>query len=327
MNTRFFILALLVNVSVFADDKPRPAPLLQRLASTDFKVRRDASAELRTLKTAELQKLAAAATDQSSAEVAVRVLAEVENRYISRELEESIPAAEMLEQWRGGNRLLLSESAEQGFQLHWPQRVAMAGKALQDAGAVVKIGSFSQQAMWMPNRDRRVQIFLHEDWKGTDAHMAYFRRLAGHEESIGRMVVQIYLLDGHSVSDTQLATLGEIVGHSAIVERSRAALGIRGRAGFNDGVVIEGVTPGGSAMAAGLQRGDVLRAVVVAEGEDAADEEDGNKEIRLRSFDQLIQLLREYKVGDVVTFQVNRAGRPLTVEVKLKGWEDLETLE
>jgi len=330
MLPRLFFSTLILSASVFADDRPQSASLLDRLASTNFQERREASAELRELPASALQKLALSATQQPSAEVAIRVLAEVENRYISLKANDSRAAAETLEKWRAGGDLLLAESAEQGFQLHWPQRVAMAAQELQRAGAVVKMGSFNQQNVWLQRRDRPVQIFLHEGWKGTDAHLDQFRHLAGGEETLGRMLVQVYLLDGHSVTEDQRASLGEIIGHSAIVERSRAALGIQGVGGFDDGVIVRTVTAGGSASVAGIEPGDLLLAIESdEEGEGFVRGDDdpnfGRNRIKLEGFEQLIQRLRRYEVNDVVTFRVERRGQLMGVKVKLKGWEALET--
>ena len=66
---------------------------------------------------------------------------------------------------------------------------------------------------------------------------------------------------------------------------------------------IEGVTPNGGAAEAGLQKGDIIRAV------------DGRK---LSKRSDLTDFMKERKAGSTVKVTLQRAGKELTLEVRLK---------
>jgi S1-C subfamily serine protease len=106
-------------------------------------------------------------------------------------------------------------------------------------------------------------------------------------------------------------------------------------------VLIQTVTKGSTAAAAKLQPGDLLLGLT-ARLPDAPKDSVPEASDNLRDFDDLVERLKKFRPGDIVYLTVIRdfrlaalqgrlpraikpSGGEEVVEVKLKGWQELET--
>lgn len=308
------------------------------LAAAEFRVRKAASDRLKTLTTAGIGKLAARLLNSPSAEAIIRVHSELEWRYQSQSLNDRTQASRLLEKMAEQARLLSADPAQHSLQKHWKTRIEVAFEELKAMGAIVKNGNFS-----MPNgvggrgdpRPAR-QILLTKTWKGGDKGLDVFRRLDALFGPIQSYKgINVYLLNGHPLTLDQEKKLTNIVGANRIIYRSSVALGItadRMTQGLFDGILIRGVSKGGSAEKAGLGEGDFLLAMYgpgekvqpipydpeswrtfrrraipqpgglrPPQGDDEDLPENPN---RLVDFDQLVERLKKFQPGDKVRLQV-----------------------
>ncbi|MCA9215748.1 MAG: hypothetical protein KDB27_21935 [Planctomycetales bacterium] len=318
--------------------------LLLQLDSDDFSVREQASETLGQLSDADVLRLARESSEQPSAEVILRLLKEVERRYAlitSDDTANTTDVSDMLEALAGTTRLILADGASHSLEEHWRTRIDLAVRDLRQCGATVKMGAFAaaSQIWGAPDSGAAVQVLLDKDWSGGDRGLDVFRRLSVLTFPFSRNTLSgglhVYLLDGHPLSPEQKAALAEYVGQNRIAERSRAALGIKPSAILQTGIQIGQVTKGSSADGAGLAAGDLIIGIKAParEGQEDADRE----YIRLRDFDELVEHLRAYDAGEVMTLHIIRGlkfgfqpgERPTTefLDVKLKGWKDMDVIQ
>ena len=320
--------------------------LIDDLAAADFQRRASASRQLKKLTAGDIKTLAALSVEHPSAEVIIRLLAEVDDRYASNDEETVRAASAALEALSETTRLVLAEGANESLRKHWQTRIDLAIKELVNNGAQVKNGSFAKQTTgrWLPqNSVGTVNVFIDENWRGDADALKIFARLsalAGRIRVGGGLVV--YLLDGHPLTEPQHTQLAEHVGRERIAERSRVALGIRPHSiNLERGVLIQTVTKGSTAAAAKLQPGDLLLGLTARLPDTPKDSVPEASE-NLRDFDNLVERLKEFRPGDVVYVTVIRDFRMAAlqgrlprainpsygeevVEVTLKGWQELET--
>lgn len=317
-----------------AQKKASPDELLKLqadLADQQFQVRKAASERLKTLTTEDMGKLAKAILNSPSAEALIRVHSELDMRYQAKSPAERVQASRLLESMAGKARLLSADPATHSLQKHWQTRIDVAFAELKDFGAIIKYGNFSRPTQFrarstnLPAR----QILLTKSWTGGDAGLEVFRRLkflAG-PLTMDQTGVQVFLLSGHTLSPEQEAKLVDIVGANRIQYRSLVALGItasRMNQGLFEGVLIQGVSKGGSAEKAGLAPGDFLLAMYGPGekvrpmeydpeawrtfrqfGPEPADGEEATKDpYRLLDFDHLVDRLKKFEPGDKVKIQV-----------------------
>lgn len=341
-----------------ADDSP-VAALLNDLAAESFATRIQASKQLKTLSPSQLLELASKATSIASAESIIRILAEIDNRYSSTSKEDEAAASAVLEELTNAKRILLAETAELSLHEHWKKRVSLALKNLTERGAIIKRGTFRRprMAFGRPVNMATMQILITETWKGGDAGIDAFERLAMLMGPVTATApgATVYLIAGHDLTEDQQTRLREIVGQNRIAIRSRVALGIVGSPVFSPGVMIETVSKGSSAEAAGLRDGDLLLAIEGIPPEDGeaqlpGDDELGTNRTPLRDFQDLVSKLMDYDKDDVMKVRVIRNFKPFLlgrnmgiripedgqqellkqpkpeiIDVKLKGWEALGT--
>lgn len=367
MNRHQLILAVLASLAIqilspdvsARADETSLTQLLGNLGAESFATRRQASKALKALDTSQMLKLAAEAGSIASAEAIVRILAEIDNRYSSASMEEEAAASKILEDLTTAKRILLAESAGLSLQEHWEKRVTLALKDLTNLGAIIKRGTFrrSQIAFGRPIRSANMQILITDAWKGGDRGIDAFERLPMLTGAVtaANAGASVYLIAGHNLTEAQQARLTEIVGRNRLAVRSRVALGIVGNPVISPGVMIESVSKGSSAEAAGLRAGDLLLAVEGEKPEDddtalPGDQELGTERTPLRDFQDLVTRLMDYDKDDIMQVRVIRnfqpyllAGNirlripedgqpelmkqpaPEIIEVKLKGWEALGT--
>ncbi|MEZ6124675.1 MAG: PDZ domain-containing protein [Planctomycetaceae bacterium] len=334
--------------------------LLARLGENDFPVRNEASLELKLLSPERFRQLAEQIAEASNAEAVVRVHAELDARLVSRNPEDVRAAWDVLEYLAENGRLLLADEAQHSLRQHWKTRVDLTVAELKKHGAHVVKGDFGRRAVLfgMPLNDDRndgLQVFLTEDWTGGDTEVALFKRLAMLSGPVRTSRgLNIYLTQGHPLTEEQQAALIEAVGPARVVRRSRVQLGIVWNPQFTPGVLIGSVSEGGSAAGAGLKPGDLIVAIEDTElrrkhakqqpSDDAQTETQKSPEkdpTLLKDFDDLVQRLMLYQPGDVMTIRVIRgfddlllSGNDVDLEsvktekldVKMKGWDELKPL-
>ena len=137
-------------------------------------------------------------------------------------------------------------------------------------------------------------IYLHEDWKGTEADLWHLRRLSHQREIV------LYTIRGNSVPLNPLFMLARFIRGLSIQERG-ACLGISSSPD-NGRCEVKKVVRGGAADQAGLQTDDVITHL-------------GN--IPIRNFPHLVEELTSRESGEEVTLQVQRRAKdnPLAMEV------------
>lgn len=274
MQTSVLLLCVTALPNLFAQSSAAPAnsdsdwkTLLTELGSPDFANRTAASLKLKELTADEILSLTEQAHDQPSAEVVMRLQAEIESRYQSRNPEDIDVASRTLEAQANDDRLMLADMAQQSLRKHWKKRIEIALAELATHGAIVRRGSFTRRRMFNPfpgaaRGDNAIRILMTETWKGGDDELAVFERLSA---LCGPVTtengIQVFLLHGNPLTDEQENRLLTVVGQNRVSKRSRVALGIVAYRGMIDGVLIEQVTPGSSAQDAGLAPGDLIVAI------------------------------------------------------------------
>ena len=329
-------------ISLPAQKKASPEELDQLaidLAAVSFNVRKAASQRLKTLTTQDMGKLTTALMDTPSAEALIRVHAELEMRYQAESKADQLQASRLLEMKAQENRLISADPANHSLTKHWKTRVEVAFSELEAMGAIVKNGHFSspQAGAGLLDSKPAIQVLMTKAWSGGDKGLEVFRRLKLLTGPITPELngLGVYLLTGHSLSSEQESRLIDIVGSNRIQHRSVVALGITYSPmtqGQFEGVLIRGVSKGGSADKAGLEPGDFLLAMyppgekvipmkydpdswrtfrrpvpALPEGmkPDEVDGADiGSNPNRLTDFQQLVDRLKLYQPGDKVKLQV-----------------------
>lgn len=144
-----------------------------------------------------------------------------------------------------------------------------------------------------PTSDQHLKIYIDETWPTDPRAFQLLQRLQGLAvwSRIGGGLVSLYKIDGNPLSVEQTALLKGIFGDLRIQERGRVCLGVLqdGLVDGGVGVPIGRVEKDSSADRAGLKSGDLIQAL------------NGQK---LRDFDDLVKLLRQFKVGDTITMTV-----------------------
>jgi hypothetical protein len=168
------------------------------------------------------------------------------------------------------------------------------------------------QTLFPPPMHQVDQVYILSDWKGGTEKLSLLNHLRVHDHS--QFVV--YAIEGSGITEDDVrASAGEIPGlHTQV--RGSAAMGFSSSSSIDGGrCVISGLVEGLSAQRAGLNRGDEIIAI------------DGRSIDR--SFNRLIERLKDYHRGDVVSVSVIRSGMPEEVDkvdVTLSGWEDISDI-
>ncbi len=93
------------------NDSKAVQSLIAGLGAKSFEVRAEASKQLKTLPNEQIRRMSELAAGQASAEVIVRILAEVDNRYSNGDTKQQELASETLEALISAERILLAELA------------------------------------------------------------------------------------------------------------------------------------------------------------------------------------------------------------------------
>ena len=347
-----------------------PLPdLLRDLGHSEFSARASASARLRELSTDDVRRLADLSSDEPNPEVVIRVQAEIDARYASDNSADVDTASDVLEAQAVNDRIMLADVAQHSLRQHWQKRIRLATEELARHGAIIRHGSFSRGPMFPgfpppPTNTATIQVLMTESWTGGDAELAIFERLSALSGPVvANNGLSVFLIGGNPLTDEQESWLTSLVGQNRIAKRSRVALGIVANRAATRGVLIDRVSGGSSAAAAGLKAGDWIIAIdekdeqkpapnkqqddpKPAEAAPPAPDKPPEDKTALRDFDDLVDRLMDYREGDIMTLRVvrgfeyfsrNRLFRrdaqespPPTVEVikvRMKGWADLTTEE
>lgn len=187
-----------------------------------------------------------------------------------------------------------------------------------------------------PTSNHHLKIYVDEHWPDSPQVfelLEQLRVLAG-SLRIGAGRISIYQIDGHPLPPEKIARLKALYGDLRVQERGRVCLGIVQGTMFGEnlqGVLVSQVDPKSSAGEAGLRQNDVITRI---------------DEKELIDFNDLVEELRSYRIGDVVTLKVIRNGvqanrtvvpqppplnpppeqpsgeEQLEIKVTLKGWYD-----
>ena len=187
-----------------------------------------------------------------------------------------------------------------------------------------------------PTSNHHLKIYVDEHWPDSPQVfelLEQLRVLAG-SLRIGAGRISIYQIDGHPLPPEKIARLKALYGDLRVQERGRVCLGIVQGTMFGgnlQGVLVSQVDPKSSAGEAGLRQNDVITRI---------------DEKELIDFNDLVEELRSYRIGDVVTLKVIRNGvqanrtvvpqppplnpppeqpsgeEQLEIKVTLKGWYD-----
>ena len=286
---------------------PDTAALLERLSDPGFGLRQRAVQELleQARTTKGLQTLGAALENQANPEAARRIIEVLELAWRDADFREpqAQEISEILERAAVSSRWYLAEAARDILDRLWQRRVEIAIAELtrlkvpmepRDPTLLWK-ASENSSSMFRgdPTTDQHLKIYIDETWPTDPRAFQLLQRLEGLAvwSRIGGGMVSLYKIDGNPLSVEQTAMLKGIFGDLRIQERGRVCLGVL-QDGLIDGgvgVPIGRVEKDSSADRAGLKSGDLIQALNGQE---------------LRDFDDLVKLLRQFKVGDTITMTV-----------------------
>ncbi len=263
------ISSFITAVSCRADERPSATAvesIVADLGAVSFRTRVEATQRLTKLPIEDLSAVTERSGEKLSAEVAVRLLKELELRYVKASGDELFAVSDILEAMNVSERLLLADGARRILDDHWRIRIELARQDLEKQGAVFREGTFSSRRDlgWLPGADLpSVQILIGEKWTGKTEGLRIIRRMSRLTDPAMRSAgVFVWLLEGHPLSDEEYSVLSDLVGQDRNQERSRGALGIKWMQGSSGGVLIDEVTKGSSAADAKLQRMDRILAIV-----------------------------------------------------------------
>ncbi|MEJ7594807.1 MAG: PDZ domain-containing protein [Planctomycetaceae bacterium] len=304
---------------------PQVVESIEQLRSPEFAVRQKSMETLQAVNAEQIDLLAQAIQTSPENEVARRCVDLLERRYSSGDRDSAVvrQASDALEAAAKSDRWFVAEAARDSLERHWKRRVEITMLELQKLGAGMSpkapeklwesnseySGPFKLQS---PARDDHLKIFVDEHWKADAKGFELLRRLVplvSHDFMTGQSRVSVVLIDGHTQQLEEVAELKAIFGDTRVSLRGAVCLGIahQPQDASRIGVEVSEVQQDSSAFKAEIQADDILLKF---------------NDKPLKDFDELIELLKAFRPGDEVTFQVRRYGdrTPFDVKVKLQGW-------
>lgn len=308
--TLLLMFAPLVSTSSIsqANDGPSLESLIEDLSSPQFETRQTAIRGLRTMAESvdTIPAFANIVRTHHNPEVVRRVLEVLEHqfRHVPFESPQALVLADLLEESASSDSWYVAESARDVLNRQWMRRVEVAvaelarlkvplqpsdPKDLWEGGAA-RFGRFQID----PTENQVLKIYVDEHWPENPRAFELLKRLEplGSDSFLSRPArVVIYRIDGNPLTLEQTAMLKGLFGDTRVQDRGRVCLGVVQEALMDEGkgVLIAKVEPGSSASLAGLQGGDLI---LELNGEELSD------------FEELVRLLRKFRVGDVVTLKV-----------------------
>jgi hypothetical protein len=298
------LIALLPVANVQADDPPADIPaLIEQLDDADFSRREAAGQALRKRGRPAIDPLAKAAAG-TSPEVTSRAVGLLE-RMMESDDPPTVDAADAaLVTLLDSQDPQASTLAQAALDRKAVIRERRAIEKIKELGGQVQMGpQVYQNGQPLPGltfeqaREPRPRKFLiGKDWKGGVDGLDQFRKLT-HISFLA-----IYVEDGSGVPLERVQSLASVLPGLEVHHRG-PFLGV---VATSDGeCVIRQVQPDSPAHKAGLQAGDHVLAI-----EDAP----------VRIFQNLVDALMDYDVGDTVTLKIQRHAQALEVDVKLESW-------
>lgn len=323
--------------------------LIEKLASAQFEERQSAIRELVSLAQSRetIPFFAQIVREHSNPEVVRRILEVLEQQFraVAFDSDEAIALANLLEESAGSDTWYVSESATDVLNRQWMRRVEVAVAELRrlkvplqpadpsllwQSGGAARFGRFQID----PTEDQVLKIYVDEHWPADARAFELLKRLEplGSDAFLTRPArVILYRIDGNPLTLEQTALLKGLFGDTRVQDRGRVCLGVVQEPLLEEGkgILISKVEAGSSAALAGLKGGDLILAL---NGEELSD------------FEELVRLLRQFRVGDTVTLKVASGNQrfrrfevplpnlpddaeprksddgPRDVPVKLKGW-------
>ncbi|MCA9057477.1 MAG: PDZ domain-containing protein [Planctomycetaceae bacterium] len=320
------------------------AEAIQSLTSPEYQTRQQATARLQQASPAQLESVADSVIATADAEAARRFFDLLEQMYIADDPQRTLITSAILERASQNERFVIAEEATDILTRNWQRRIELTVAKLKDHGIHSKPENVSE--LWprlaqnrripinrgffnpRPDDSDELRIVIDNDWQPGDDNFQLFMQLSPmsvREQSGDRGVINFYLIDGHPLTDNQVQMLKESFGDRAVVNRGPVCLGIFWMSQFrgDTGCLVDRVQQNSSAAVAGIRGGDLIT------------ELNGNE---VRDFETLVDLLREFSVGDEVTMTIQRGavmgipeGAPrglfpmqqtetLELKVRLKGW-------
>jgi len=333
-----------------AATEPDISATLTQLSASEFRLRQQAVQSLRNLTetTSGLKALGQAIDTHSDPETVRRVIDVLEIAYRDADFRQpqAIEVSEILERAALSERWYLSEAASEILDRLWMRRVEIAIMEMnvlkipmepRDPSLLWKT-SEQQNSMFRPDptSNQHLKIYIDEAWPVGPRAFQLLQRLKGLGawSRFGGGLISLYKIDGNPLTVEQTALLKGIFGDLRIQERGRVCLGVlqEPMIDVDKGILISRVEMGSSADRAGLKSGDLIQAL---NGEDLSD------------FEELVKLLRQFKVGDTITMKVvpqafmprrnfgvpfppeeqpeeKGLNQPRDVQVTLRGWYEPE---
>lgn len=302
--------------------------LIAELGSPEFPKRQAALSILKESSPEQIEQISLNLESHTDNEIIRRLIEVLELHYENAELnsKEVRYASESLEKAAVSDRWFIAETARDSLDRHWQRRTEMAILELQALN--VSLSPKDPTVLWKPDPDanrrpfginptssRHLKIYVDKQWPEGSRAFDLLKRLDSLKVDAFMTqprLVSIYLIDGHPLTLEQTAILRGIFGDTGIAERGRVCLGVLNDPQFQRvaGVLVGDVQAASSADDAKIRTGDLI---VSLNGE------------KLNDFEQLVKMLRNFDVGDKVTFRVqslrfeNETGYE-DIEVTLKGW-------
>ena len=312
------------------------ADTVRRLGATSFETRLAADRQLSTIPAARIPELAQLAITVESAESASRILNTLQLLYLEADALRAKAAAEALEVLLNCDRVLLQEEATWVLTQYWQRRQEFTLQDLERHGLLIVRPETRRKVDVRNVSSDGLHVFITEEWDGSDRGRQLLDRLPGLARQLmagqvpnqlqrGRFgaarigntppSVVIFLVRGHSLTKDGSAQLKGAYGAS-VQDRAEVMMGIQSAAGIaGKGCRIRQVIAFGSADAAGIQPGNTITSLA---------------DTPIESFEDLVEELKQYHAGDIVSVRVRRGGFTIPpgqgdeedVMVKLLSWGD-----
>ncbi len=308
------LLFCMASIAAFGQDPPSAgtatpdvSATTSQLSAPEFSRRQQAVQSLRSLTetTEGIRALGQAIETHPDPETVRRVIDVLEITYRDSNFRQpqAFEVSEILERAALSGRWYLSEAAREILDRLWTRRVEIAITELNRLKIPMEPrdptllwqASERQSSMFGsdPTSNQHLKIYIDETWPADPKAFQLLQRLEGLAawSRIGGGLISLYKIDGNPLTVEQTALLKGIFGDLRIQERGRVCLGVLQQSMFESGkgVLIGRVEKGSSADRAGLKSGDMILAL---NGEELSD------------FEELVKLLRQFKVGDTITMTV-----------------------
>ncbi|HUE16819.1 MAG TPA: PDZ domain-containing protein [Planctomycetaceae bacterium] len=290
------------------------------LESPAFAVREAATAKLAQAEAPALPVLMAVA-HEGNLEAAVRAVGILEAIYVSAEVKGDVAAVDgaesALEELTRTGRPSVADRADVMLESHYDIRERRAVTEIERYHGVPKFGypgeltnAWNQRLNQAPvpidrsgdakEKGDLTWLIIGPKWTGGDEGLKQVARL--------KRLKILYRIQGCPVSDDGIARLRAAIPGLEVHVRGAAKLGISSGSflGPEKGCVIQDVQEGEAAANAGLRSQD---RIVQFGGHP------------IENFDSLVELLRNYKPGEVIETIIVRDEGPLKVPLTLTGWD------